>query len=177
MRNIKGYIFIVDFENSAFMFGAKTDDGTSDGDYDNFECNGLIPYKTLISARRGLEDFLNKRKRQEIKEKTIAKIRLKIAENTKELSEFKEESDLIVIMKDYDSISKIDKLLGPIVDRKRSFAPIPGGFLKDTDFTTYTHENSKGQRSTYERALYLLSEVNRQAQCPATIAKFNLQRI
>ena len=81
-----------------------------------------------------------------------------------------------VIMKRNEHGFREDKLLGPIVEGKRAFSgTLPGALLIDTNFKTYDKPN--GSLTPYHRAMYLVREVNRQADLPATLAKFRLERV
>jgi len=172
MREIKGYVIVAEFENQKILFSKKTDDSLK-GDYENFETNGLEPYATLDEVNRGLGGFPTEK--TDLKKATLAKIEMLVAENIPELDFFKDKSELIVILKERETNWRLDRLLGPVVRGRRSYAPIPGAFLIDTDFQTYDKPNDS--RTPYDRAEYLLKEVNRQAQCAATIATFKLEMI
>lgn len=175
MRTIEGYVFIADFERGFSSIQGKTVNIEKNACSENFETNQLTPYNELLEAKYFMNKFQKRTKPVKV---YIAEVHMRVAESVSELEEFRDKSGLIVIMKDYDDSFKKDELLGPIVEGKNSLAPIPGARLTDTNFTTYTTKNSKGKSGTpFERALYLLSEVNRQSQCGGTIATFNLRKI
>ena len=171
MRYIKGYVFIANFRYKSLLFGRKIDD--SNGNYNNIEGNGLIPYNRRQEAIEAGKEFAGKRK--DLIEVNLGDLEMSIAENEEELSFFRRKSELIVVMKNTSLPITEERLLGPVVEGKLSFCHIPGAFLADTDFTTYTRE--KGEKSPFERAYYLGTEINRQAQSAATIAKFSLKRL
>jgi hypothetical protein len=87
---------------------------------------------------------------------------------------FENREDLIVLMKNVGIGELGEQLLGPCVDGKQSFYPIPGAFLTDTDFKTFENDV---EQSAFEKVYYLYSEVLRQNGGPAYIAKFSLEKL
>jgi hypothetical protein len=141
--------------------------------YNNLEGNELQVFSnysdSLNSAKQYLEDM------KSCEQIGFGRLVLEIAENEEDAERFKRKSRLIVIMKWCEFGIVQNRLLGPIVGGKFGFGAIPGGFLSATDFETYTFANSPHQ-TPFERAKYLSSEVIRQGQCGATIARFDLRR-
>ena len=174
MRSIEGYVHVSEFIRGHLIIMGPNVNLKNSGS-ENFETNGLIPYKELPECKRGMSEFHKKAKPAKA---YAAKISMRVAENYDELENFRNMSGLVVIMRNHEDNYKVDELLGPVVDNCNSLAPIPGARLGDTKFTVYTKRNSKGKSGTpFERALYLLGEVNRQGDCPGTIATFKLRKI
>lgn len=172
MREVKGYVSVAEFRgtfNTLYFLHGKSSKGEA---FESFSLNGMMPYSSLREARAGCEAVL---KFHDAISTIPAKIRMEIAETPKELTRLEKESGLVVVMTEDGGGTKLHHLLGPAVKGKRDYGTIPGAFLRDTNFTTYTRE--KGKRNPYERALYQAREVNRQAQNGAALAKFKLTRL
>ena len=172
MKEINGYVIVAKTDLVELLFG-KPEKFNHQG-YENFETNGLVPFEEM----RRVKDVANiSIFPQEVNIISIGQIYLKIAESEEELEFFRKKTNLIVIRKEYDSISKEDKLFGPLNGRSRSIpSSLPGARLADNGYTPYRRE--KGiDRTPFQRAIYQLSEMNRQANWPATIAQFKLKRL
>ena len=160
MREVKGYVFIAGNDFAEFMFGKPKFSGNKD--YENIETNGLTPFETLHHARKAAKSFSSSFKSGHI---SLGRLFMKIAESEEELDFFTDKTNLIVIMKDYDNISRTDKLFGPLSSN-----------LSENGYETYRREKGVNQ-SPFEMALYQLRKIKRQGKCPATIAQFRLRRL
>ena len=190
MRKINGYVFIPRFESYGGiiepLFGPNIG-RNGKRNYDNMENNSWTPFECfsdpLDPARRYLSDM------SDCREVGFGRISLTVSESMKEFDYFLRRSNLVVIKRFRDLNQVEEKLLGPTVEGKRNFYPLPGAFLVDTDYTTYTFANSKehaefhrieGQslriQSPLDRAFDLAREVHRQCQCGALIGQFYLRR-
>jgi len=179
MRKIKGYVFVADFGNVEHLFGKKIKQDRSDGDYENLIGNGLTPYDLLIDARKGAIDFRQKKKG--FKKIELGQISVEMAETQEEAErEFRRATDLVVVCMPVWGGSRDYHFMGPASGKKEQpeAYPIPGAYLIDTNYKTFTRE--KGKRSPFERVRYLASEALRQGACEGggvTIARFKLRRL
>ncbi len=163
MREIDGFIFITDMEGLKLPFG-KSRINTSP--YQNLETNNLIPYNSLKESLEAGREFTQKRRsltRQ-------AQISLKMAENDKELEFFIERTNLIVIMKE----EEFNILFGPVIKGFSNNAPLPGAFLKYNNYTPFRKEIL---RSPFKKAYRLVSEIQKQTKCCATVAELGFKYI
>lgn len=186
MREINGYVFIVDFKESELIFGRNTQ--KSKRLYEILEDNGIKPYKTPRKAIMGGQNFryrlthtaerkMDIDKRIEAYEKTldvkIAKICMKISEIPKELDSLKNEEPLIVIKKE-DGWDKTEKLYGEPSEWKSPYKN--GAPLCYNQLQPYL---SKNEKSAFERASELVKEMRERAKFPSkltiNIASFNLE--
>ena len=177
MRDVKGYVFIPRFENHGMIFEPLF--GPNQGrngkySFDNLENNGINVFTDYSSTASSARQYIQIIK--DCKIIRLGKLKIEIAESEEDAERFRRKSGLIVIMKGCEEGMFQNRLLGPLVEGKLGFGAIPGGFLSATDFETYTFANST-KLSPFERAKYLASEVHRQGQCGATIAKFSLKRL
>ena len=78
---------------------------------------------------------------------SIGELYMKVAETKEELDFFEDKTNLVVIMKNYEPNYKTDNLFGPISSKR------------------------------IKLSVSQLKEINRQGQCPATIAQFKLKRL
>ena len=168
MKTIDGYVCITKKEypkglETCLLFGENK--GKGEKFCENIVSNNFSTYKSKTLARKGQKQLLQ---RNEFDSVQIAKLHMDIVETKDELNKLKDCNSLVVIMIDDDLGHKYNYLLGPIVDGLPDFGPIPGAFLKDTNFKTF---------DSLDKALYLAREVNRQAQCGAPIATFSLEYI
>jgi hypothetical protein len=171
MREIKGYVFIVGTERVEFLLGKP---GPNFPNYQNIESNGLTPFETIKKARYVARTIFSNLKSSKV---SLGELYMKIAEIKEELIFFRKKTNLIVIMKDYDNISKTDQLFGPLLDEKTQSAySLPGAWLGNNGYRAYRRREGINE-SPFERASYQLSEINRQSGCAATIAQFRLKRL
>ena len=171
MRKIEGYVFIVGTKRMEFLFGKP---GPNSHNYQNIESNSLTPFETIKKARYVARTIFSDLK---FSKTSLGELYMKIAETKDELISFRKKTNLIVIMKDYYNTSKIDKLFGPLLDEKtQSTHPLPGAWLGNNGYRAYRRRKGITE-SPFERALYQLSEINRQSGCAATIAQFRLKRL
>ncbi|MAH45721.1 hypothetical protein CMI37_07815 [Candidatus Pacearchaeota archaeon] len=183
MRNVEGYVFIVDYGNIFPMFGRRNREVPileENRKFDNFEFNDLAAYSSVFEVREGADDYFGGMNGQKIRRINLAQINMKIAESHGEaIEELANETDLITIMINDESKVIERALLGPIVKGKPNFGVLPGAFLRDTNYRTFRRTSKlwKGLPSPFKRAEYLGREVNRQAQCGAMIAKLKLKRL
>lgn len=171
MREIKGYVFIAG-TNLELMFGKPKSSYCKI--HQNIETNGLTPFETIKKAKNAAKSFSF---HSEFSYISLGRLYMKIAETKEELFFFRKKTNLIVIMKDYDDMSKTDNLFGPLLDEKTQSAhPLPGAWLGHNGYHPYKRKKEINQ-SPFERAMYQLSEINRQSGCAATIAQFRLRRL
>jgi hypothetical protein len=171
MRKIEGHVIIIGTERMEFLLGKP---GPDFHNYQNIESNGLTPFETIKKARYVARTIFSNLK---FSKTSLGELYMKIAEIKDELIFFRKKTNLIVIMKDYDHISKIDQLFGPLLDEKtRSAYPIPGAWLGNNGYQPYKRKKEINP-NPFERAMYQLSEINRQSDCAATIAQFRLKRL
>lgn len=169
MRVIDGYVCIATtLPNSKgyqreFLFGPDVDD--QDSSYANLSSNDLTPFASRYGAIKGKKELS---KRKDFTSVRVARLEMKVAEREEELEEFRNHKSLVVVMIVKDSSSVDYRLIGPIVEGKPAYHPIPGAFLYDTGFTTFKN---------FERARYVASEVVRQAESIAPIASFILEEV
>ena len=172
MRKIEGYVIIAGTERAEFLFGKP--EQPNPHNYQNIESNDLTPFEIIKKAEYVARTAFSNLKFSKI---SLGELYMRIAETKDELISFRKKTNLIVIMKNYDDILKIDKLFGPLLDEKiQSAYPLPGTWLSNNGYRTYKRKKEINQ-SPFERALYQLKEINRQGQCPATIAQFRLKRL
>jgi len=160
----EGYVCVVRFEDAIkreifALFGVNK--GRGKGSYCNLHMNDLTPYETEKEAVKGWEE-LNRDER--FKSVRLARLKMDISENADEFDEF-EGLDSIVVVALNDSLHET-WLLGPFMKGRPSFAPIPGAYIYDVSLETF---------DSLERAKSLCREVNRQMQCGARIASFELE--
>lgn len=169
MRHVDGYVFIAQFDRISPLFGRRVDETSSEGDYDTLELNGLEPYQTQEDALQSAQDFESKR--EDCKGTKVARIGMKIAEDADDLKLLREEESLIVIMYAPEN----HRLIGPYDPKKGAGeSPLPGTRLTQNGFVTFVTSEDK---SAYDQAEYLASEVSRQGDSPATLATFLLEEI
>ncbi|MEK6840935.1 MAG: hypothetical protein AABX79_03200 [Nanoarchaeota archaeon] len=167
MREVKGYVFVASFDFSEQIFGQKTDVAIGIN-YQNLRTNGIKPYTKKSEAKKGMHEFINHM--GDVKKARLGKLEMQIAESAKELELFRDKDYLIVIA-DFD---KSQDFFGEIVEKmRRNMGALPGMRITENGFKPLSFKG----RSPYERALYILKEINRQGQAPATIATFNLKFI
>jgi len=170
MKLIKGYVFIAEFSpHFKSLFGK----GINREHFENIQTNGLIPYDLPEEVQKAKSIFLKERGNNA--NLISGKFEMKVAQSPQDLEVFKGESDLIVVWNVKDDISKESRLLGPIVNGQLPCSTLPGARLYNTGFQTFTIFD-KSQMSPYERAEYLMKEVNRQGWSAATMAQFFLQK-
>lgn len=168
MRNIRGYVFTVEFRDCKPLFGRNTTQ--PDRKYEFFQSNNFTPFDSLEDAISGAEEFLIRIR--ESKGATPAELKMKIAETREETEKLRGKSSLVIIaIPGEDSLSNND-LFGPVVEGKHSAYPLPGALLSYNGYQTF---KSHGTTSAFERAYYLASEINRQMQAAAKIAQLQIK--
>lgn len=174
MRKVNGYVFVVQLKGTHYkpMFGKKEEE-RSNGNYANMGGNGLIPYDSVEQAVEGAEDF--KQKRKGVEEIKIGKLEMEIAESVEEFEEFREKDSLVVIKREVEENYIDESFLGPIVEGKPDFYPLPGAFLENNGYKPFYSKEWAG--SAYQRVLYLAGEIARQCQCGGVLATFHLEII
>jgi hypothetical protein len=169
MKKIKGYVFIAGNDKVEILFGMPSNNVSTH--YENFEINGMVPYSKISCAKKAMESLSI----PDLSQKCPAKLYMEIAENEDELYSFRNDKDLIVVMKDESYLDR-KKFFGPINLNKKNpgWSSVPGTELSKNGYIPWNHD---GDMVSFDRILYQLTEINRQIQCPATIAKFKLERI
>lgn len=164
MREVNGYVIVAAVSGTIcykVLYGKNVN--LNNQHYENLSSNGLAPYISLKEMGLGAREILEKKIFSCIKS---AHLKMQIAESKKELFELKNYKSLVTIMisDDYGPSNRI--LLGPIVKGKLNEGSLACARIVNNGFKTY---------KAFDDALYCLSEINRQAQCPATIATFHLK--
>jgi len=176
MKQINGHVFIAGYPEVEYLFGRAVNRRYKSRDYESFQTNGLTPYKYLWDAHLAGEKYA--RERADVKAVTLAGLKMEIAENEKELERFEGKTSLVVIMNVDEHGFKENRLLGPAVERKPNLYHLPGAFLQENGFITFRHTRSlRDRRSPFEKAFYLATEINRQAQTGIYIATFKLTKL
>jgi len=161
MRRIDGFVCVARTSlasglDTQVLFGEKV--GQSMGEYENLTTNGLTVYKNKDKAKKGKEELS---KREEIISVRLARLQMDIFGGD-ELCDILDTESLVVVMSNDESG---DALLGPFVEGIPILGRLPGAYICDTNFKTF---------DSLEKAIYLGTEVNRQAKSYAYIATFQL---
>lgn len=186
MNYLKGYTFIVDFGKVEYMFG-KNSCKYNGKKYENLESNGLTLYETLIEAIKGGIDFIEKMKKhaqktgvklrypgllEKVRRIDVAELEMKIADSEKELKKLVKEESLIVIKKEIDSGMTYITLHGEYTKGRRGDYFLPSASLYYNGFKPFKRNNRK---TAFERACYLIREINKQTKCQTALATFKLE--
>jgi hypothetical protein len=167
MKNVSGYVFLADFGDLTRLFGRKVTK-ILPHNFENLQTNGIAPYRKLTEARRGVETY--EEVISGVVGTKVGRLEMQIAESVDELEHFRNKRALIVIAHDeFD-----EDFLGPKTKDGKTRAYLPGMSITNNGFKQF---RTGRDMTAYERAEYLLSEVNRQAKSPATIATFDLKFI
>jgi len=105
-----------------------------------------------------------------VKRVRLGILEMRMAETREELEHFRDKESLIVIA----SLERQKDFFGEVVPEPNYRSSLPGMLLSMNGLRSL---NSTKGRSAYEKAVYILSEINRQTQAAATIATFNLRFI
>lgn len=163
MKNVEGYVCVMYFQGrnaiQTILFGKNN--GNGQGLYEAIESNNFLTFESKIHASRGLLHLID---RNDFHSGQTGLLKMKIAESLDDIELLRNSKSLVVIWNN----EGINFLLGPIVDGCLHEYPLPGAKLKYTNYTTYTSSDA------FDRATYLLKEVNRQAGCPATLCDLHL---
>jgi|SRR3972149_8096510 len=169
MREINGYVFIVRQPIEEYLFGKSI--RLANQLYENFETNGLVPFEKISQAKKASKTFSH-----DCLSIFIGELYMKVAETREEIDFFKDKTNLVVIMKNYEPNYKTDNLFGPISSKriKVSAYPLPGARLSENRHQPYRRKRGE-TFSPFELAVSQLKEINRQGRCPAMIAQFKLK--
>jgi len=175
MRDVKGYVFVADWQTSQCLLGRHPDPECHQR-YELFESNNFLTFETLEQTQEGIADYLHmvlvdEQEYQPHDYKRVGSISpreidMRIAESPEEIPSL-QNGKLVVIMNNY-GIRNDNVLLGPRVKDKPFFCKNITSRITDTDFKTF---------HSLEEARKIASEISRQTECPTTIAKFLLRRI
>lgn len=197
MKEISGYVFIVDFGGVEELFGKPTRIGNRK-EYELLASNGILPYGTLKSAINGGTNFLrrmNSHKNNKKEPKVVSKIiniqpgrlEMKIAETSEESEIMMENNSLVVIKKEIDNTGPFQTLYGPFPEKEIKVGIIEAKFLCADGiqkvqaaplylnrFQTFNRVNGI---SAYGMAQAISRIISQRGYCSAHIAEFKLERI
>lgn len=169
MHKESGYILSITPKNAIpyisnnVWFGPKVNLNVDWITAENFTSNGLKTFSDLESAQEAENELDIKLKP---KSSEIIYIKLKMAENLDELNLFRNKKKLVVIQTIPEPMKKY-KIFGRFEDNADRLGYIPGSF-----FLT----NGNRHFRNYDNAEETLREINRQAQCAATIATLTIKK-
>lgn len=161
MRNIQGFICIAatTYHKDQFILFGKNMSQRKQL-YQNFETNDFTPFNTVSEAKSASEQILQI---NHIKKVDIAGIKMQIAENEKEIYEFKNKKNLVVV-KITECQDK--ELYGKLVEDHATY-------LAASLFVL----NGLISFDSFNIAIQSIREINRQAQSPATIGSLEIKKI
>jgi len=170
MHKEKGYILSITLEDApAYVtrevwFGPRINSGVSWRTSESFKTNGLKPFADLKSVQDAEKEMRIKLKAQKSE---IIYIKLTMAENQDEIKLFKGKKNLVVIQIPTDSMDSRE-IIGKDEDGALRNGYIPGSFF---------HTNGRKYIEDYEQAEHIMQQINRQAQCGATIATLTIKKV
>lgn len=167
MKKVEGWICVVTIEYPPgheynILFGKNIGDGM--GMHQNFETNGFVSYDSIKKARQAKKEIEKRNDLNEMKTVRIARIKMVIAETREEFFSFKNKQNLVVLKKE----EYVVKLVGKYVEGKPHIYPLKGAMLTRNGFAMI---------DIFDYALHVATEINRQAQCAASIATFEMEWI
>lgn len=145
-------------------FGPRINSGVSWRTSESFMTNGLKPFADLESAQEAEKEM---KVRLRAQKSEIIYIELSVAENPDEIELFKNKKNLVVIINPSDSISS-SEIIGKDADKALHNGYIPGSFFQT---------NGRRPLENYQQAVHVIQQVNRQAQCGATIATLTIKKV
>lgn len=161
MRYIQGFICIaatIHYENQFILFGKNTSQRKQL--YQNFETNNFTPFDNKPDAELVSVEIL---KILDIQDVVVKYIKMEVAENEKEIYEFENKKNLVVIKTtEYQTKELYGKLMNHCSTYLLASLFILNGLI---------HFDS------FEVAIQSIREINRQAQSPATIASLEIEKI
>lgn len=172
MRRVNGYVCVArtdfgpSFPVEEILFGKGIRNGGSY--YENLTSNGLVPYNTLGGASEGMKELSERREFSKI---SLARLRMKIADDAGEFMGLRRSKSVVVIKLEREGESWDSKvvgwsLLGPLVEGKPTLRPIPGARLTQNGFVTF---------DSLDKALELGREINRQGDSAIWLADFRMK--
>lgn len=197
MKEISGYVFIVDFGGVEELFGKPTRIGNRK-EYELLASNGILPYGTLKSAINGGTNFLrrmNSHKNNKKEPKVVSKIiniqpgrlEMKIAETSEESEIMMENNSLVVIKKELNNTRPFQTIYGPFPEKKRKIGIIEAelicidGLQKFQAAPLYLNRFQTFNRvngfSAYGMVHAISRLISQKKYCSAHIAKFKLERL
>jgi hypothetical protein len=157
MRTVDGYVCVAHAgDGRVWLFGKNVH---YDGLDENFEFNGLVPFKTIDEARWA------KQKREEHPEFTnvhVKRIRMEVMERDDEISFFVGKISLVAIQTPPNMDDRI--LYGAIVPGRAT--SMSCNHLTDNGLTPFPD---------FASATRAADEIRRQSLCPVALATFSLQ--
>ena len=164
MKKVEGYVFCAGFLSTSRLFGQRVSK-VLPYNFENLQTNGIVPYERLREANEGAHKYQSVM--SDVIGVKVGELEMQIAESATELKRFRNKSSLIVVSKD-----EFEQCFwGQRTENGQRIGHLPGMHLTDNGFQQFLTEDDT---TAYEKAEYLLSEINRQAQTSATIATFNL---
>ncbi|MDP3785404.1 MAG: hypothetical protein Q8R12_05110 [bacterium] len=163
MKHIKGFVLIGRFLGPRGFYEMLYGESINNlpRKFESLIFNGLKPFgqkQKALAAKVGLKKF------SDLEKISLGWIEMTVAETEEEFYAFKGKKRLVVLKKDEMGI----QLIGRYVEGKPNIYPLKGAFLSENDFKAFFG---------FEAALYAAREVNRQAQCGAALATFQLKRL
>lgn len=161
MRHIQGFICIATVKSApnlgVFLYGKNI--SNIPVTYSDFEGSDFTPFSDLSGAEQAKVELLG---REDIEEVKIVAIKMQIAKTKEEVYEFKKKKNLVVIKITEDR----KDLLGKLIEEYPTY-------LSASFFVM----NGLKPFDSFKKALAAIREINRQAQCPATIASLEIEEI
>lgn len=170
MHKENGYVLSItphgtpSYVTSEVWFGPKIHSGVSWRISESFMTNGLKTFADLKSAQDAEKEMKIK---LEAQKSEIIYIKLSIAENPDEIKSFEGKKNLVVIQNPSDPIDAY-KIFGENADRALHGGHMPSSFF---------HTNGRKHMEDYKQAVHIIQEINRQAQCAATIATLTIKKV
>jgi len=159
MKKIDGYVCVSTCgEYLIYLFGKKVDEDL-DQCYENIESNGFTLYENEKEAMKGKKEL---EQRGDIVHTRLAKLKMDIAENEKDLEELLNETSLVAIK--HSPMG--DNLMGTYIEGNPGAYPLPGAYLRNNGLRTFDN---------FDSAEITAREIIRQGQCKAGFAKFVLE--
>ena len=169
MRHVNGYIFLAYYDNDiTYLFDR---DRKGQNNFDNLENNHLTPYPTRREAVQGKKIFF-KRKDPALKTVRIGRLEMEIADggNEEEILSFMDKDSLVAIKINPDL--ETEELRGEFIEGRRVTDYIPGMWMVENGLIPFKTDT---ETSAFEKAYSSARQINRQGQCPATLATFKLE--
>ena len=173
MRKINGYVFIAKTPGIWPMFGKSIN--FSQQSYENFQTNNLTLFISKAKAQKSADEYKAKNNSLEI---NLAEIEMILSENKNEFEFFKNKTNLIIVsLESYDE----KKLIGPWT---KGIEPVTAdniaSFLSRNGYKAFdekTRLKSLIPETPYEKAIYALSDTQRQRHTMCLLAKLDLKYI
>jgi len=161
MRIIEGVVCIAVVDGAEVLFGKNTGEGQ--GGHQNFCTNDLTPFLNVSEAKNAKAELKNRFGAEAV---SLAKLRIDLAETSRESYMLRKRRRLIVVRKMPEFKETV--LIGASNKSARSRYPLYGALLGENGFQSFT---------SFEPAEYAASEEHRQSGCPVFLATFKFKRL